>query len=244
VLVLHRDAEQLTGAREADELRRLVDAPAQFWTGTDAYYAQLNRGLHSALGDHLTFSIHPQEHASDEQSMVETLEIQRDVVLDLKGKQPGCRVSLGAVTLGPRRSFSAPPGVAMREPAPDARQSSRFGAVWSLASVRYLSEAGVEEATYHALSGAGGLIDEDGRATPLLHLFADLAELGGRPRVVECTSPLRCTGLAFANGSSLTLLLGNLQAEPTEVRLPFAGGGRGGTLTLDPNEYMRTEVPA
>jgi hypothetical protein len=273
VLVLHRDAERLTAKADAEELRLLLGERgrrARFWTGTDAYYAQLNRGLRTELGGDLTFSIHPQVHATDEQSLIETLEIQRDVVLDLRAKQPGCHVSLGAVTLGSRRNFSAPPGVAVDTPAPDSRQSSLFGAVWSLASVRYLSEADVDEASYHVLTGAGGLIDEAGHATPLFHLFADLAELGGQTALVDSTAPLRCAGLAFPTPASFTLLVGNLRAEPLRARLPFAHGQlrrlktdtialateepgsfresreawRGEILELEPNEYVRMEVTA
>lgn len=241
VLVLRRDAERLTGEEDVEDVRVLLGAAAdgaRLWTGTDAYYAQLNRGLHDEPGTpYLTFSMHPQEHAADEESIVETLEIQRDVVLDLKAQCPGCRVSLGAVTLGARRSFSAPPGVVAPDPAPDPRQSSRFGAVWSLASVRYLAEAGVEEVTYHSLAGAGGLIDADGEATALLQLFADLAELGDRATILESREPLRCAGLAFRSGDSLVFLVGNLRAEPLRVRL------HGDVLDLEPYDYVRLEVP-
>jgi hypothetical protein len=273
VLVLHRDAELPTGPHDLAEVRSLLSAgraEPRLWTGTDAYYAQLNRGLHAGIeGTCLTFSMHPQEHASDEESIVETLEIQRDVVLDLRAKRPGARVSLGAVTLGPRRSFSAPPGVAVADPAPDPRQAGLFGAAWSLASIRYLSEAGADEATYHALAGAGGLLAGEGRATPLLHLFADLAELGAATTLLESTAPLQCTGLAFRSAASLAMLVANLRAEPLRVRLPPAGDGRirrlseatlatatadptsfrtgrdawhGDVLELEPHEYVRLEV--
>ena len=272
VLVLHRDAELLTDTEDAETVRALLGAHGvvpDLWCGTDAYYAQLNRGLRSGLGAFLTFSVHPQAHASDDESLVETLEIQRDVVLDLSAKRPGCRVSLGAVTLGQRRNFSAPPGVAADEPVPDPRQSSLFGAAWSLGSVRYLSEAGVDEVTYHAFAGPGGLIDARGGATPLLHLFADLAELGDPATVLESTAPLRCAGLAFRSRASFALLVGNLRDEPCRVRLPLAGHGHirrlsqttleaattqplsfraggdawhGDILELQPHEYARLEV--
>jgi hypothetical protein len=273
VLVLNRDAERLTDLNDVAEVRALLstgDAEPRLWTGTDAYYAQLNRGLHAGLeGTCLTFSMHPQEHASDEESLIETLEIQRDVVLDLRAKRPGSRISLGAVTLGSRRSFSAPPGVVVADPAPDPRQVSLFGAAWSLASIRYLSEAGADEASYHTLTGAGGLIDGEGRPTPLLHLFADLAELGASTTLLESTAPLQCTGLAFRSAASLAILVANLRAEPLRVRLPLAGDGHirrlseaslatatadptsfrtgrdawhGDVLELEPHEYVRLEV--
>lgn len=272
VLVLYRDAELLTDEENAETMRRLLGVSGgdpRLWTGTDAYYAQLNRGLRTGLGTCLTFSMHPQEHASDEESLVETLEIQRDVVCDLKAKQPGCRISLGAVTVGRRRNFSAPPGVAVADPVPDPRQSSLFGSAWSLASVRYLSDAGVDEVSYHTLSGVGGLIDCKGLATPLLHLFADLAEIGDRPTILESTAPVRCAGLAFRSAASLVMLVGNLRAERLRVRLPLSADGhirrlndaslasaraqpasfraardvwRGEVLELEPHEYVRLEV--
>jgi hypothetical protein len=272
VLVLNHDVERLTGHEDAERVRALLDvddSTTRLWTGTDAYYAQLNRALRAGLGMHLTFSMHPQAHASDEQSIVETLEIQRDVVLDLKAKQPGCRVSLGAVTFGLRRNFSAPRGVTVAEPAPDPRQSSLFGTTWSLASLAYLSEAGVDEVTYHTLAGPGGLVDADGVATPLLHLFADCAELGDQATLLESSAPDRCSALAFQSPTSLVILVGNLRNESYRVRLPVAGRGHirrlhetslsaateqplafrdardawdGDSLELEPYEYVRLEV--
>jgi hypothetical protein len=272
VLVLNRDVEIVTDLADAERVRVLLDANGgmpHLWTGTDAYYAQLNRNLRAGLGPYLTFSMHPQVHATDEQSIVETLEIQRDVVLDLKAKHPGCRVSLGAVTFGPRRNFSAPPGVDVPEPAPDPRQSALFGTTWSLASVSYLSEAEVDEVTYHRLAGAGGLVDASGHATPLLHLFADCAELGGHVTLLESSAPDRATGLAFRSARSIGILVGNLRAEPTRVRLPVGGRGHirrlneaslslasrqakafhasretwdGDSVDLEPYEYVRVEV--
>jgi hypothetical protein len=271
VLVLNRDVELLTDREDAERVRALlgVDDSTRLWTGTDAYYAQLNRGLRAGLGTHLTFSMHPQAHATDEQSIVETLEIQRDVVLDLKAKQPGSHVSLGAVTFGPRRNFSAPPGVAVAEPAPDPRQSSLFGTTWSLASLGYLCEAEVDEVTYHALAGPAGLIDPGGSATPLFHLFADCAELGDQVTLLESSVPDRCTALAFQSPTSLGMLVGNLRDEPYRVRLPVDGRGYvrrlheaslstaadqplsfraardawdGDVLDLEPYEYVRLEV--
>jgi hypothetical protein len=271
VLVLNDDVELLTGHEDAERMRALldVDDSTTLWAGTDAYYAQLNRALRADLGTQLTFSMHPQAHATDEQSIVETLEIQRDVVLDLKAKQPGCRVSLGAVTFGFRRNFSAPAGATVAEPAPDPRQSSLFGTTWSLASLGYLSEAGVDEVTYHSVGGPGGLIDAAGEATPLLHLFADRAELGDQVTLLESSAPDRCTALAFQSPTSLAILVGNLRDEPYRVRLPVAGRGHirrlheaslpsateqplafravrdawdGDILELEPYEYVRLEV--
>jgi len=272
ILVLNRDVERLTRPEDADRVRALLgvhDGTTRLWTGTDAYYAQLNRGLRACLGPQLTFSVHPQAHATDERSIVETLEIQRDVVLDLKAKQPGCRVSLGAVTFGPRRNFSAPPGVTVAEPAPDPRQASLFGTTWTLASLSYLSEAGADEVTYHALAGPGGLIDADGLATPLFHLFADCTELGDQMTLVESSAPERCVALAFQSPASLAILVGNLRDERCQVRLPVAAPGSirrlndaslsaavekavafraerdawdGDVLELEPYEYVRLEV--
>lgn len=272
VLVLNRDVELLTDNEDSERVRALLDvddSTTRLWTGTDAYYAQLNRGLRDGLGTQLTFSMHPQAHATDEQSIVETLEIQRDVVLDLKAKQPGCHVSLGAVTFGSRRNFSAPPGVAVAEPAADPRQSSLFGTTWSLASLGYLSDAGVDEVTYHALAGPGGLIDARGQATPLLHLFADCAELGDQVTLLESSAPDRCAALAIQSPTLLGILVGNLRDEPYRIRLPVAGHGHirrlhaaslsaaveqplafraardaweGDVLELEPYEYVRLEV--
>jgi hypothetical protein len=243
VLVLQRDAEQLSTVADVEHARRLLGRfgdGVRYWAGTDAYYAQINRALTAAVGKRVTFSMHPQEHASDEQSMVETLEIQRDVLLDLKSKQD-CAVSLGAVTLGRRVNFSAPAGLRVPTAPPDPRQSEPFGRAWTLGSIRYLSEAGAAAATFHTISGVGGVVDTDGRPTSLHALFSDLSELGDQALLVESESPSVCTGLAFRDGGLLTLVVANLRPERLHVRIR-AANRRNRTLELDHYEYVRLEA--
>ena len=64
---------------------RTVTPRAAFAMGTDANFAELNRGRPPAgLADWICYSINPQVHACDDDSLVETLDAQRDTVVSAR----------------------------------------------------------------------------------------------------------------------------------------------------------------
>jgi len=140
--------------------------------GTNVYFTELNRErVRNDKVDFLVYSINPQVHAFDNFSLVETLEAQYETVKSAKHFFPDMDIMISPVTLKPRFN----PNATGPEPDPvpgelpsqvDVRQMSLFGACWTLISIKYMAEAGVNWATYFETAGWRGLIQ--GNIPPLI----------------------------------------------------------------------------
>ena len=114
--------------------------------GTDAFFAELNRyRLGTEVADTLVFSMNPQVHAFDNQSIIETLEGQAanvQTALDLTGgKAPWCSPVTLKMRWNPNATGEQSGSSEDSLPADvDIRQISPFCACWTLASIGRLSE--------------------------------------------------------------------------------------------------------
>jgi hypothetical protein len=158
--------------------------------GTNANFAQLNRNRPgSDLNDLICYSIHPQEHASDNTTLVENLMGQKYTVesaAEFSGKKG---IWISPVTM--KRRFNAntgnyeiPSGNNDFPPQADSRMISLFGACWSVGSLKYLCESKASGATYFETAGERGIIQGDfmsrwpekfqaikGMIFPVYHIF-------------------------------------------------------------------------
>ncbi len=208
-------------------------------SGTNGNFISFNE--HPPKGHHLdfaTFAIHPQTHATDNASLVETLEIQKSVALQVRDLAKGLPVVVSPVTLKPRFNPDAvapeaPPAEDELPPQVDTRQMSLFGAAWTLGSLKYLAEAGVSSVTYYETIGWRGLIERQegsplpklfpslpGGAFPLYFIFAWLAPFR-RAKVMPLVSDsaLKVAGLAVRRGSRIRLLLANFTGHSETVTI-------------------------
>lgn len=209
-------------------------APAQFASGTNGGFCELTNFRPPPEGlDAVSFSIHPQEHATDNTSLIETLPIQKTVIENARSRY-GLPVLVSPVTLKPRFNLYGPE----KPPAPaelpgqvDVRQMSLFGAAWTLGSLKYASEAGANALTYYETTGWRGLVESEmgaplpqfhsfpGLTFPLYHIFADYAALGSAHLVLaQSTNPLEVDALAFGVEGRIRVLAGNMTAETRLVR--------------------------
>ncbi|CAN5804904.1 hypothetical protein BH23PLA1_BH23PLA1_20520 [soil metagenome] len=207
--------------------------------GTNAYFAELNRGYPSVPPvDFVCYSINPQVHAFDDFSMIETLEAQPETVQSARNLSGGLPVVVSPITLRPR--FNPNATGADPEPSPgelpatvDPRQASLLGACWTLGSLAALIGDGVDarasSLTYYETIGWRGVMESDdgpplpdrfaagpGEVFPMYHVFADVGEFsGGSVLSAQSFDPIGLTGLALANadGDRLRVLLANLGAE-------------------------------
>jgi hypothetical protein len=227
---------------------RPVTPKAAFTMGTNANFAELNRGRPPAgLADGICFSINPQVHAFDDDSLVETLDAQRDTVLSARRFAGRSGVVVSPVTLKPRFNAVAtgpepkpPPGEL--PPQVDPRQATLFAAAWTLGSIAALAGGGADSVTYFETTGWRGVMETDegsplperfpslpGCVFPVYHVLADLAGLGGWEfQPVAGGVPLRVQGLAMNRDGGGSLWLANLTPLPQQVRLPdeiYASGG-------------------
>jgi hypothetical protein len=245
-LVFHQ-SEKSTGAKWVNLAReQLKGLVAAFGAGTNAYFAELNRGRpETAAIDLLCYSLNPQVHAFDNASLVENLAAQADAVDSARQFAGGKQIAVTPVSFKPRFNPNAtgaetklPPDVL--PPSVDARQLSLFGAAWTVGSLKYLCESGAASVTYYETHGARGLMElaagsrwpklfpsERGMAFPLYHVLADVNELaGGEILRTRSSQPLAVDGLIVRKGNRQRALVANLTAAPTTVRVAWPNASR------------------
>jgi D-apionolactonase len=251
-LIFHA-AEKSTSRRWVDLAHRVLGSGTTLAAGTNAYFAELNRNRPSLGTPALPcFSITPQVHASDDLSLVETLEAQRSTVDTARSFCPW-PVVVSPVTLRPRFNPNATDALRNAPPGADPRQTTAFGAVWTLGTLaRLAAYPDVHSLTFYELTGPRGVMDEEGRLYPMGHVFAALAGWNGAAEAIP-EAPLRADALVLDRpGGRRRVLLAGLDTRPSRVVLEhvsgagtyriLTGGGFGsatpvrtdaGTLTLD-----------
>ncbi len=212
------------------------DPGARFGGGADADFVSLNRNPPAAaLLDFVSYSIQPQAHACDNDTLVENLAAQAETVKSARRLAPGLPIVTSPVTLRRRPETTAPPEAEAAElpPGVDARQMSLFGAGWTLGSLKCLAEAGVHAVTYYETVGWRGVMETEqgspmpalfqsmtGSVFPLYHVLADLGEFaGGEVLPAVSSEPLRVEVLAVRRHARLRVLAANFTHRRTQVEL-------------------------
>lgn len=166
IIILHKSLPSTPDqiAREVIPVLRQIHPEIRLATGTNANFAQLNRNRPGETGnDSVCYSMHPQEHASDNLTLVENLRGQ-EYSVRTAGKIFGKKgIIISPVTI--QRRFNAnntmielPWTGSDMPPQVDSRLMSLFGAGWTAGSLKYLSEAGADSITYHQTIGERGII--------------------------------------------------------------------------------------
>jgi D-apionolactonase len=208
-------------------------------TGTNCNFTQLNRARPEFNDiDFVTFAIHPQEHASDERTLIENTAAQQFAVQSAAKFEIHKPVVVSPVTIqrrfnANRKNFEMP---AHRKEIPagvDPRQMSLFGACWTVGSLKYLLASEVSSITYYETVGERGLLMGNqgsrwpglfnagkGMIFPVFHIFKALREKGKfRVHGSYSTNPLVIDGFAVADENSGKLFLSNMTREVAKVML-------------------------
>ncbi len=136
--------------------------------GTDFNFTELNRNIFDAQGlDFITFSIHPQEHAFDDLSLLETIEAQTDVVKSAQNIYKEIPIHISPITL--RKRFnpytkSVEKRILSNGDKSDPRQLTTFAADWTERSIRQLTSSGITSITLYQAVGKQGIMSLDGDA--------------------------------------------------------------------------------
>jgi len=240
-LLFCRHATSTPSAWIAAARRHLRDpAPsALFGSGTDAFFAELNRARPPMQQlDLVTYSINPQGHAFDHASMVESLSAQATTVHSAREFVDNCLLAVSPVTLRMRSNPyatgpEAPPAPGVLPAQVDPRQMSLFGAGWTLGSLKYLAESGANSATYYETTGWRGVMETaagsplpqrfhslPGAVFPLYHVFADLGEFaGGESAPGRASHPLAFDGLVLHKNGRTRVMLANFGPAPQTVTI-------------------------
>lgn len=207
--------------------------------GTDHNFVFLNRSPPPInMIDFLSWSANPQQHNCDDTTIIENLIAPQSAAQSAKHIGLSLPIVLSPVTLRPRWNINAPD-----DPQPidedgfprdvDPKQWGMFGAVWTLMSVKYLSECEIDDATYYELTGPKGLIyrkavfsqpafDDTPNAIiyPLFHVFKELSRNRNAAIVdLSASRPNVVNGLALQTKIGIILLLANLTSFNQKVEM-------------------------
>lgn len=234
-------AEKVTSARTVGLARAALAgvAPgAAFGGGTNAYFTELNRERPDpATLDLAAYSINPQVHAFDDTSLVETLACQPTTVASARQFLGDLPLAISPVTLRPRFNPNATAAAEGSDSvglpfAVDPRQTSLFGAAWTVGSLAALAASGVASATYYETTGPRGVMETaagspwpdfpsiPGGVFPLYHILADVGEFAGGAVLRATTDdPLGAAALALRAGERVRILVANLRPVRQQIAL-------------------------
>lgn len=184
------------------------------------------------------FAVNPQIHAFDNASLIETLPIHADAVNSARQFAGDRPLMIGPITLAPQLldGVDQPGGPPPGGPLPtsiDPRQVEPFTAAWTLGSLKYLTDARADSATFFETVGWAGIMDADdvssrpqefpsrpGEQFPVYHLLREFADFrGGTVQRVHTSDSLSATGLALRTPDRIVVLVGNLTGKVQSVTL-------------------------
>jgi hypothetical protein len=191
-----------------------------FGAGTNFNFQQLNQGRFDATAlDFVSFAIHPQEHAFDDLTLIENLGGQEDVIFSAKAIYPDRAVNVSPITLRKRFNPAAsdPKNIVMTETErTDPRQSTPLCAVWTLGSIKHLTEAGAAAVTYFQTHGTQGILSVDGVPYPVGEALQKVLALPRNVLSSYSTQPLKVDGFIFEDGR---MVVWNYTAEEQTVHV-------------------------
>ena len=246
ILLYHKSSPSTPDdlARKIIPILRSVNPDVKIATGTNANFAQLNRNRPGETeNDSICYSVHPQEHASDNLTLVENLEAQRYSILSAKRFAGKKGIVLSPVNIQRRFNankayFEVPHSGTETPPLIDSRQMSLFGACWTAISLKYLCENGLESITFYETIGERGVFQGEidsqwpeqfptvkGMIFPVFHVFRFL--LGNKDlKLVKSKSskPLVIDCLALTDGKKAKIILVNFTRSISKIQLECCSG--------------------
>jgi hypothetical protein len=212
--------------------------------GTNANFAQLNRNRHGSIhNDYVCYSIHPQEHASDNLTLTENLSPQADTVESAVHFSNFKEIRVSSVNIQRRYNSNSenyetfysgdtiPPQV-------DSRQMSLFGACWTAGSLKYLCESYARGITYFETVGERGIFQGDfpsrwpddfkacrGMIFPLFHVFRYILKSKSFNIIKSKSSDsLKVEILSFSEDKKFKFILINYTPEVQNVNFEAISG--------------------
>ena len=190
--------------------------------GTDYNYRELNvHQFNGDLLDFISYSIDPQEHATDDLTIIENIATQSDSVKSARniyGESKAIHIS--SLTL--RKRFNPAATVASdkflsNELKADPRQQTQFAAAFTLGSIKRLSFAEANSVTSYQTVGNQGIISASGKKYPVYDVLKEITEAGSHVIHTESSNPLICDALLVFNGQSYKLILVNFTGAQQRV---------------------------
>lgn len=229
--------------------------------GMHSYFTEFNRlPPPAAMADAITHSTSPIVHASDDLSVMETLQALPWVFASAKQLGGGIPYWIGPTAIGMRfnpygsATMPNPGNVRAAMVTIDPRQRGLFNAAWTLGYVAQATAAGVDGLCLSAAAGPFGIawqrmdwqqpwFDEHGVACtvfPVYHVIAGCAKRSGASAMLPRVSdPTRIVALSVACGDERELWLANLTANSCDVELEGMGAAEHSLQSLDSETFER-----
>lgn len=207
--------------------------------GTNAFFTELNRDRTPSQNlDFLVYSINPQVHSSDNDSLVETLHAIPYTVKSAQAFSNNKPVHISPITFKMRWNPNATGEIKFKPDAfpvnVDKRQLSLFGAGWLVGTINYIINAFPEVLTFFETVGLGGIMQSSkpkfpdyfpapaGSVYPMFFIFESLLR-NKRSRFYHVISshPDHFSGIAWGKEQPEALILVNFQLQPVSVNLPI-----------------------
>jgi len=221
-----------------------IDKKVLIGGGTEAWFAELNRNRPPVdLVDFIFWSVTPQVHASDCSSLIENLSTQKVLVKSAFQFARNIPLVVGPITLKMRFNPNATSSLKQNysgelPPDTDPRQWGFFAAVWTLISIKYLSEGGAFSGTYYELLGPRGVIYRkapfeqpgfDGKQNKIFYpVFQVFKELSHKQDVklykATSDSPLLVDAIALESDDDLVLYIANLVSDNQRIEVRDVSG--------------------
>jgi len=246
ILLYHKNGISVTRIclNEIVPLFRRVFPHVMIGLGTNANFAQLNRNRPQPdSGDNICYSIHPQEHASDNSTLIENLHSQKDTVESAVEFANNRKIWISPVNI--QRRFNANKtnyeqrNATEKFPSQaDSRMMSLFGACWTVGSLKYLFEGGIKGVTLFESVGERGIFQGDfnsrwpddfrsfkGMIFPVYFVLKYILENKNFVTIESIsTQPLKVESLVITDGRHLKIILVNFTSEIQCVRIKDCPG--------------------
>lgn len=190
--------------------------------GTDYNFNEINKNQFNAKGlDFISFSIDPQEHATDDLTVLENTESMSHLVNSARLIYgDSIRIHISPVTLRKRfNPYATNPADHFIEETKkaDPRQKEAFAAVWGFGSVCSLAKGGAESVTFFQTMGNQGIISADADPYPVYQMLKSFAVFQGKQaNIMESSDPLRVQGILL---DTKVLGLVNMTGDQTEIHI-------------------------
>jgi len=197
--------------------------------GTLSTFTELNR-KRPPLGliDFVTFCTTPNVHASDDRSVMETLETLPAIVASLRGIIGDLPYVVGPSSIGMRDNpygaapLPNPENLRLAMAGRDPRQTGLFNAAWTLGYIARFARGGASRVAVAAPVGDFGILGPHG-PYPVFHVVAGLARLrGARLHAAHTSRERDVLALLAVREGRRELWIANLTAAAVPVAVPEA----------------------
>jgi hypothetical protein len=214
---------------------------AEIGSGVLTYFTELNRCRPAAMCDYIGHGVTAITHAADDRSVIESLEGLSQIYRSAGALADGRDYRLGLVAIGMR---SNPYGSGVMENSlqnriamagADPRQRGLFAAAWAVGAVAATEGHKVSSLALSALVGPFGAIHrreawaqpgyQESRTAmvyPIFHVLRFMSAMGGAPRLLMRSAGNGVVGVASEDRSHIRVIVANLGADVSHIRLPHA----------------------